>query len=216
MLESVISGIVQFLATLLITPLAFMALVVPILIYVIARSRDRQSHTPDPQLGFKVAVHMFRVLAFQLALVGVFLFLFGIFEKGDGEAMIRLGLGVLLPAALLYGGHRMVATRSNDNLYPNVRHMFDGWNLIQTGLSGMLSLIAFFVVLIGDHSGHRGDMLRVVFPYLLAYFGGWAVLGSVWLRDFGILGGGGPLAGSSSPVGPGAGPTVPPRDAGGP
>jgi len=194
-------------AMFLILPMVLVAVAVPVLIYVLARWRHKNEHAdaPDTQLGLKVAIHLFRVLAFQLSLLGLFLFLFGVFMKGDSDPVIRLGIGVLIPAALLYAGHRLVATRTNDELYPNVRRMFDGWNLVQTGIPGMFSLIALFVVLIGDFSGSRGDMLRVVVPYLLTYFGAWGVLGFLWLRSAGIV---------SGPPQPGTG-TVPPGGAGG-
>lgn len=207
MYNQLLMGFGGMFMTFLLLPMVMVAVAIPILIYVLARWRHKNEHgdTQDPQLGLKVAVHLFRVLAFQLVLLGTFLFLFGVFMKGDSDPVIRLGIGVLLPAAMLYGGHWLVAARTNDALFPNVRRMFDGWNLIQTGIPGMFSLVALFVVLVGDFAGYRGDLLRVVVPYLLTYCGAWLVLGFLWLRNAGIV---------SGPPRPGAG-TVPPPGAGG-
>jgi hypothetical protein len=186
----------------MLAPLAMMLFgAVPVLIYLVARWRHpREYPTPDPQLGLKTALHLFRVAGFQLALGGAFALLWGALTREQSEPALRLGASLLLPGGLIWLVHRALCARTNSETYPNIERMFDGWNLVWTGLIGMLALTLLFVVLLRE--GESGEAGRAAFALCLAYVGAWVGLGFVWLRRSGLLPPAAPPGGASVPPQP--------------
>lgn len=148
----------------------------PLLLYPLARWKAQREQVNDPQLGLKVALHYFALLAFQLVLLALVLIIFTLFSKGGGKASAyRAGFGLLLPAAGVLFAHLALLARTNNGQYPGVRRLFLGYNLAVTGLIGFAALLfafqAFFKV------GSAGDPGRLGIASVLVYVGAWAACG---------------------------------------
>jgi hypothetical protein len=145
-------------------------------IYVVARWRSyRDGLPPDPQLGFKTAMHFFMVLGFQLLLLGAFLLVWGIFKKGpSGEAM-RTAAALVVAGGIVFGAHMVGLTRTNDQSFPLVGRMFAGLCLIITGLIATMGLTMALIALFSK--GDSGDVGRGAWSATIVYGIAWAVQG---------------------------------------
>jgi hypothetical protein len=187
-------------AAMVMAPLALIGAFIPVVIYVVARWRHTKEHqVADPQLGMKTALHLFRVIGLQVSLVGGFLCAWGILTTESRGVLLRIGLGFLLPGLIAWGAHKFLSMRTNGAIYPNVERMFDGWNLVQTGLLGFFALLILFVMLLQE--GEAGEPGRMAWAFFLVYFLAWLVLGFLQMRKHALLS---PAAGAA---------TVPPHGA---
>ena len=198
------SGMFAFL---MFMPLIIMGAFIPVLVYLVARWRNANENAeqPDTQIGLKVALHLFRVLGFQLTLAAVFLFLLAIISEIPTGDTIRIALGIGVPSGGVFFAHHMLAQKTNGATFPAVARMFDGWNLVVTGFPGFMALVGFFVVIFADTPGSKGDILRVVAPYMMAYTGAWVFLGFTWFKQAGLLPQGPAPGTGSMPPGGGGG-----------
>src|SRR5262245_27863149 len=84
-------------------PVLVVSLLVPGLLYLVARWRANRETTPDPQLGTKFALSYFQVTSYQLMLAGAFVLLWSMLSKAPSEAkelMYRPAFGVVVPAGI--------------------------------------------------------------------------------------------------------------------
>ena len=105
----------------------FMTLVVPMVLYLVARSRQNREGPPDPQLGIKVALCFFRQLGYQFMLGGGLMILYGMTSKmlsGNREAVMRPALGLLVPALIVWGVHNLALQRTNRIQFPIVERLY--------------------------------------------------------------------------------------------
>jgi hypothetical protein len=196
-------------ASALLVPLLSASFFVPVIIYVVARWRTYREAAPaDPQLGLKTALSFFATLSFQTALIGGFLFLYGLFTKG-GDSMrgdlMRSAFGVLVPSLLIFGAHFVALQRTNVAELPLIARMFSGVSLIQTGILGFIALVLAFVTLFSR--GESGDGGRAVLAAALVYPAAWAVQGLRFLQRVST---GAPPPGLGRPVPPPVVPVPPP------
>lgn len=192
--------------TFVLLPLVTLGTAIPIVIYLVARWRDRGEHAehPDQQIGIKVALNLFRLITFQLTLMAIFMFLLAVISDAPTGDFIRLALGLGIPSAGLCFFHTIFLGKTNATAYPAVGRMFDGWNLIITAIPGMVGIIALFLVILAPAlDGQRGDILRAVFPYVMTYGAAWAFLAVGWFRRSGLIAAAPPGAGSMGPPGQG-------------
>ena len=148
----------------------------PLLIYPIARWKQYREQSVDPQLGLKVALHFFALVAFQIALFAGFFILYTVLSKLDGKGDgFRMGFSLLVPSGIVLGVHLALLARTNQVAFPTVRRLFLGYNLLVTGLLGFLALIAAFYFLLRRGSG--GDDARLAIAATLIYVSAWAALG---------------------------------------
>jgi hypothetical protein len=170
---------IQMLGPMLfIMPLLLWLLVIgPLLIYPLARWKAAKEPYVDPQLGVKVALHYFKLLGFQLALLGALIIVWTIISKGSGSKgdMYRAGFGFLVPAGIVLGAHIAMLQRTNDDVFVTVRRLFAGYNLIITGLIGFAALVFGFQALFAK--GSAGNEGRLFFAAILVYCGAWAACG---------------------------------------
>src|SRR5690349_6271079 len=78
-------------------------LVIPFVMYVVARWRAHRDQAADPQLGIKVALNFFAVTAFQAVLVGLTLFFYAMITSASSDAkgtLYRSALGLIVPAGV--------------------------------------------------------------------------------------------------------------------
>ncbi len=160
----------------LVTGFVVPLIVVPMVLYVVARWRANRDATPDSQIGIKFALHYFASIGLQLALLGVALLLFTIISPGSsgkGEGY-RAAFALLVPAALVLGAHLAVLPRTNELEYPGVRRLFAGYNLLVTGLVGVVALVIGFQALFAKgNTGVGHAAAAAVFVYCTA----WGLLG---------------------------------------
>ena len=149
----------------------------PLVLYPVARWKANREPYPDPQLGLKVALHYFRMISFQLLLVGGLIVLWTVLRKSyeDRGDTYRAGFGLLLPAALVFGAHIMLLMRTNDHVFGTVRRLFLGYNLVITGLLGLGALVLAFQTLFAK--GDTGDAGRMFYAALVVYVSAWVGCG---------------------------------------
>lgn len=167
-----------------VSPIVTVAAALPVVIYVVARWRTYRDHGGgDPHLGAKVALSVFRIAAFQLLLAGGFLVLYGLLTEMKGEArtsIFRLAGGLFLPGLVVYAAHTVALNLTNWRAMPAVVRMFSGVNLVQTGITGFVSLVLVSVLML--QKDVPSEMNRVAWSLLLVYLPAWIGLGAAFLR----------------------------------
>jgi hypothetical protein len=191
----------------------------PLFIYPIARWKANRQGIHDPQLGLKVALHFFALLAFQLVLLALVILVFTLFSKdssGKGD-LYRVGFALLIPSGAVLAAHLALLKRTNQDQYPTVHRLFLGYNLLVTGLVGLFSLIFAFQMFF--QKGSAGDPGRAGIAAVLVYVGAWAACGIQFGRL--VLGDTGSAAPPANVIPPSAnvvtqqsGPVLPPLSAG--
>jgi hypothetical protein len=149
----------------------------PFVLYPLARWRQREAGA-DPQLGLKTAFHYFAMLAFQIGLFGAAIVLYTLFSKmGSSERgdAYRLGFGFIVPAVILFAFHAGLLKRTNMGHFPIVSRLFLGYNLVITGLLGLVAFVMVFQALFTK--GSSGDFGRFAGAALIVYGGAWATCG---------------------------------------
>ncbi|HET9993524.1 MAG TPA: hypothetical protein VFQ65_33535 [Kofleriaceae bacterium] len=155
----------------------------PFVLYPIARWRAHREAVVDPQLGLKTALEYFRMLAFQLGLLGCAIVVFAMFSKMPGDDKgdaYRVGFGLFVPAAILFAAHVAMLTKTNEAQYAGPRRLFGGYNLVITGLLGMTAFMLVFQAMFAK--GSTGDFGRFAGASLVVYGGAWAACGIRFLR----------------------------------
>ena len=148
----------MFLSLLSVLPFFALLTLLPLGLYVLARWQDSRASVADSQLGFKFALHLFRLSAYQLFLVGLFFLLVVVLERALAvyvqgsllevaertRSMLIQTVGVLIPAGLVFSVCAWVLTRTNQQSYPALGRLFSGYNLVITGIAGFVALIMLF------------------------------------------------------------------------
>src|SRR5262245_12477694 len=161
----------------------FVFLVVPLVLYLIARWRDGKSPAPDPQLGLKLALSFFAFIGFHAVLAGGTLLIYTIINSAGSNAKsdgYRFAFGLLLPGALVFAGHTFLLTKTNQVFYTGIRRLMLGFNLVFTGIIGFVALIGAFEALFARESTNGvGKMFGAM---LVVYGGAWMGLGIMLAR----------------------------------
>jgi hypothetical protein len=218
-------------------PMLAVSFFLPVVIYLVVRWRTYREGLPgDPHLGFKTALAFFQTTAYQVALLGVFLFVYGLLTKGGDNTrgdLIRTAFGLLVPSLLVYFAHMVAMSRTNAVQLPLVPRMFAGLSLVHTGVIGFFGLDLAFVSLLSR--GESGEAGRIAWSLVIVYTVAWVVQGLRFLRsatsggpppglplfDLGGLGGGAGGLAMPPPAVPPPGampvppPAVPPPGSGG-
>ena len=142
--------------------------------YLILRLRSYREQAPnDPHLGMKAALYYFKTLAYHVVLVGTFCLVFGLINDHIREQMMRMGAGLLLGGAIVYGAHAVIIDkRTNTQQFPAVARIYNGFNLVMTGLVAMAAVIATLVLLFQEFTPPM--VLRGALVLLLVYGAAWA------------------------------------------
>lgn len=155
-----------------------LALIAPMLLYVIARWRIQREPAHDTQVGIKFALHYFATAALQLALIGGTILLYTMISPGASEdkgTPYRVALGMLVPAGIVLGAHLALLRRTNDASFPTVRRLYLGFNVIVVGIVGFVSLVMGFEALFAK--GSTGGMGHAAASGVLVYGTAWLLLG---------------------------------------
>lgn len=142
--------------------------------YLILRWRAYREQAPeDPHLGLKAALYYFKTLAYHVMLAGTFLLIFGLINEQVRGEMLRLGAGLLLGGAIVYGAHAVIIDKRTNTLqFPAVARIYNGFNLVMTGLVAMAALVGTLVLLFQEHTPALA--VRGALALLLVYGAAWA------------------------------------------
>ena len=159
-----------------VTYVAVVGLLLPFVLYVVARWRAFKAPAADPQLGIKVALGYFMVTGLQVLLAGGAALLYAIITSDEDKGTIyRAAFGLLVPGALVYFSHASLLRMTNQESFPSVRRMLAGYNLLLTGMIGMTALVAAFEALFQRGSSHGFG--RAAAAGVLVYGSAWAIFG---------------------------------------
>jgi hypothetical protein len=149
----------------------------PLLLYPLARWKAHRAGQDDPQLGIKVVLNYFALLAFQLVLLGAVILIYTLFAKASPSKgdQYRAGFALLIPAGAVLAAHFALLKRTNQDQFPAVRRLFLGYNLAVTGLVGFVMLLVAFQVFF--KKGSAGDAGRLSIAGVLVYVGAWVACG---------------------------------------
>ena len=180
----------------------------PLVLYPMARWKAQREPHVDNQLGLKVALHYFKLIAFQLLLIGAMVILTTIIRKGGNKGDgFRAGFGYLVPAAIVFAAHIAMLKRTTDEVLVSVRRLFMGYNLVVTGLIGTCALVVGFQALFAKGTSDDG---RLYLAACLVYVTAWVACGA---RFAGLVGadltGAPPQQAVAPPAPPPAGPSLP-------
>lgn len=192
----------------------------PLILYPIARWRANRDAVHDNQLGMKVALHYFQLLAFQTLLIGAAVLIWTVISKNEGDkgSFYRAAFGFLVPGGIVFAAHMMLLKKTNDAAFAGVRRLFLGYNLLVTGLLGFTALVLGCQALFAK--GSSGDAGRLFVAAILVYCGAWGAIGMQFAKE--VLGPGSsatPPYSAMPPTAPGhtagaATPGLPPLSAG--
>jgi hypothetical protein len=156
-----------------IAPLLIWMLVIgPLLVYPLARWKASREGVSDGQLGLKVALHYFKMLALQVMLFGGLILLWTIIVKGGGKSeSYRAAFGFLVPAGVVFAVHHWFIRHTNDESFPIVRRLYLGYTLLITGFVGFAFLVGAAQVIFAK--GSTGDSGRLFVAGMLVYGGAW-------------------------------------------
>lgn len=112
-------------------------------IYLVVRWRTyRESGPADPQLGLKTVLYYFRTMAYHLFLGGEFCLLYGLMEASSRWHFLRFSAAMLLAGGLIYAWQAwLLAQRTNADEFPAVTRLYQGFNVLITGLVAVVSLV---------------------------------------------------------------------------
>jgi len=173
----------------IVVPMLLWFLVIgPLILYPVARWRAARDVYMDPQLGMKVALHYFKLLAFQTLLIGGTILIWTIISKNSGDkgSFYRVAFGFLVPAGIVFGAHIALLKKTNDEMFTGVRRLFLGYNLLVTGLLGFIVLTLGFQALFAK--GESGDAGRAFLAAILVYCSAWGGIGAIFAKT--VLGAG--------------------------
>jgi hypothetical protein len=162
-------------ATTFLWPMMSFLMLTPLLVYLVARWRLYREQLPvDPQLGIKVAVAFFKLVGYQIMLVGLVLIIYRLLVGSDDDtSMLRVGFGLAVPGGLVFVGHAIALAKSNDVDHPTVGRMFAGAALVQIGLAAIIGLVFTCVTMFQKDS--PGEVARFAFAMTLVYFTAWGI-----------------------------------------
>ncbi len=160
------------LAPLVVAPLAAGFVAVPVAAYVVSRWRHgRDYDVADPQLGLKAAWSFFKLVGFQVGVIGFFFLLYGIVSRENGSRALGLGASFFVPGALVFAIHAALMRRSNHKRFPHTMRMFSGLNMIMIGLGAVVATVFALALTLG--AGSDPELSRMAWSlcatYILAY-----------------------------------------------
>ena len=158
----------RFGTGLILGPIMSMVLLLPVLIYVVARFRDNREDTSDTQLGIKVVLSWFQIISYQVLMVAGVVLVYSVLEGELGE--VRLSSGLAVPSVVIAVLLHFALQQTNSESRPSVKNMVKGVGLVFTGAVAFASLVIGGVMLFqkGSSSGQGTTVASVVLIYGIA------------------------------------------------
>lgn len=164
------------MAFLFVVPVLLIALAIP---YAVLRMRDGREGPPDPQLGFKVAMHFFFSVSIIILLLGLTVIVVGIllqsgrprFDDLPGDAE-RVGVALIISGILFSLLHFIcILTLTTQPFTSPVRRTFVGCRFGVHGLVVMLAVTGLLISLFQRHS--TGEERRALVGILVVWSPSW-------------------------------------------
>src|SRR5262249_49509322 len=131
----------------------------------------KEKMTPDAQLGLKLTLAHFAYFGYQVLLVGLCLFVYGLLSDQSGsarETVLRTSTAIVIPAGLLLSVALLVFHQTNHTEHPLVSRMYVGVNRLQVFGMFALALFVLFQVLLQKRSD--SDLSSTAWALTLVYF----------------------------------------------
>jgi hypothetical protein len=165
----------------ILVPFALAMAIVPIVLYLVARSRAKSDPFPDGQVGLKFALAYFKTISFHTMLAGGVILVFALLMKGNDKSPVyRTGFGFLVPATIVYIVHLLAIGRTNHAEHPTVHRMFAGWSLLVSGIVGFAGFMLVAQTLF--QKGSSGEPGRFAWALFLVYSSAWIVQAARYFR----------------------------------
>lgn len=152
-------------ASTMIMPVLWMMFALPVLIYLVCRWRMANgSLPPDQQLGLKVVLETFGFVSYFVAIGGLVTIFWGaMLNEGARGDVVRAGLGLLVPGALVFPATRAARKLTNHAFAPAVARAFGGAVLLQVGLIWFMGLVFLSVKVFTPGSfGDEGKLAAAI------------------------------------------------------
>jgi hypothetical protein len=160
-------------------------MLIPLLLYVIARWREHREATPDPQMGLKFALGYFKWQGFQIALAGAAVLLWSVTSSMPSEFheyIYRPAFGMILPGLLVFGVASWALLRTNQIERPQVSRLLAGYSMLLVGIFAFTFLVIGFVLLFQKGSGNK-EANRFVWSMLFVYGAAWVTQTAMFMVE---------------------------------
>ena len=145
----------------------------PPLVYLVARYRlYRENVGPDAHLGLKVLLAHFTYCSYQVALLGLTLFVYGLLTNKIGETretILRTATGLLLPSAVLLALLLLTLRRTNHKQQPFVTRMYVGLNRFHVGAAFAFAVYFVAQTLVQRSKDVDSEVASIAWSMLLVY-----------------------------------------------
>jgi hypothetical protein len=175
----------SILGPMLMIYVVFSMLVIPLLLYVIARWREHREAVHDPQMGLKFALGYFKWQGFQIALAGAAALLWSVVSSLPSEAheyIYRPAFGLILPGLLVFGVSSWALLRTNQLERPQVGRLLAGYSMILVGIFAFTFLVIGFVLLFWKGSTDK-EAGRFVWSMVFVYGAAWVTQTAMFMVD---------------------------------
>jgi len=176
--------ILSMLAPLMMVYLILTMMVIPLVLYVIARWRDNREPMPDSQLGIKFALGYFKWQGYQVALAGAAVLLWSVTTSRASEFreyLYRPAFGLILPGLLIFGVASWALLRTNQIERPQVGRLLAGYSMLLVGIFAFIFLVLGFVMLF--QKGPAGEPGRIVWSVTFVYVAAWVTQTAMFMVD---------------------------------
>lgn len=144
--------------TFLIVPMLLIipGLLICLILYLLVRWQDSKNTSPDPQIGYKFGLNIFKFLAFYLMLISIITIFFIALNSsvGDGrfsEKSLHYFFAMMAPGYIIYYHAKYNLSKTNQESHPQVNRLFSSLNWFLTGLITIYILVSFSSLLFAPH-----------------------------------------------------------------
>jgi hypothetical protein len=160
-------------------------MIIPLVLYIIARWREHRESVPDPQMGLKFALGYFKWQGFQIALAGAAALLWSVTSSAPSEMheyIYRPAFGLILPGLLVFGVASWALLRTNQLERPQVGRLLAGYSMILVGIFAFTFLVIGFVLLFwkGQTDKEAG---RFIWSMTFVYGAAWVTQTAMFMVD---------------------------------
>jgi hypothetical protein len=159
--------------------------IVPLVLYIIARWREHREQVPDQQMGLKFALGYFKWQGFQIALLGAAALLWSVVSSLPSEAheyIYRPAFGLILPGLLVFGVSSWALLRTNQIERPQVGRLLAGYTMVLIGVFAFTFLVIGFVLLFWKGSTNK-ELGRFVWSFVFVYGAAWVTQTAMFMVD---------------------------------
>jgi hypothetical protein len=144
--------------------------IIPLVFILIKWRMDHDKNTKDPQVGLKVILYYFKIMALQVLLVDAAITVHGIIMGNIFESF-SVQLAFLVVGGFIYGIHAvLIIFFTNRSGHPGVARYFTAYNIFISGIASMASCVMSIVFLAENNL----DSFHITAAIALVYTITWA------------------------------------------